>query len=494
MKRGSRVGLAPISESVASTTQESLSKRRIFPSGDSVSSSSTEGPRRRRRIGGPGTILPFWIESLASWIFAIFCLGVALYYWAKQWIQVYFRKALPKPSQEGACVPLVTHSRYELTNFSGLERHQQLMQYLERRQQNSATATKVDYSEWNDEDWIHQIRTDLTLRRLVSLVRLLSKDIPLALQKESPLIHRLGRIWLRLLALPDLPPPSDFSNPVSAIIAAYKEDGMKMLVKIQHAMNSAICKSDIEWILVDAGQCSRLEVVTSQFPSIKLIQGSGGGRGPSLNQGAAVAQGRILVFLHADTRLISGWDIALRKVFEEPNNKSTVDTTIRSTAAAFSFAIDTTPKGLQGGPFPPGIKAIEATANWRTHLFSLPYGDQCLSVPKTYLDYLGGFPHQCLMEDYELVSLLRHRRLACQERLSILSLPAYCGPRRWQALGVLYVTYTNSKCVRMYASGQLTPDQLYEVYYGSTASGVTQLSPWEAELQEDLARDTIAVQ
>ena len=94
------------------------------------------------------------------------------------------------------------------------------------------------------------------------------------------------------------------------------------------------------------------------------------------------------------------------------------------------------------------------------------------------------------MEDYELISLLRHRRLACQEQLAILPLSAYCGPRRWQAFGVFYVTFTNSRCVRAYADGVLTPDQLYEIYYGCSGTDVTvpNKSPWEVELERFLAQ------
>jgi hypothetical protein len=63
--------------------------------------------------------------------------------------------------------------------------------------------------------------------------------------------------------------------------------------------------------------------------------------------------------------------------------------------------------GLGGRPFPPGIRAVEMTANIRTQLFSLPYGDQAISVPKDMFDFLGRFPDQCLIEDYEIVMLLR---------------------------------------------------------------------------------------
>jgi glycosyltransferase involved in cell wall biosynthesis len=428
-------------------------------------------------IGGPGTVLPFWLESFCSWIFAVSCLGVALYYWARQMISGYF--AFLGESQY--VVPLMTHSRYELLNVSGLKRYQQLLQYLQIRYPKAKAI-----EEWTDDDWILRIRSDLTTRRLVSLVMLQRNDLPLSLKHDS-VVECFSRVWSRVLVLPDV--EDDHPYRISVVTAAYKEDGIELLTKLQHAMDVATKPKEIQWILVDAGHSSQLEVVKSKLPFVQLVKGSGGGRGPSLNQGGAVAQGRILVFLHADTRLPPGWDVAIQDAFEKPSPRGQQAATTTS-AAAFSFAIDTTAQGLQGGPFPPGIKAIEMTANWRTQLFSLPYGDQCLSIPKVFFDYLGGFPHQCLMEDYELISLLRHRRMACRERLVILPLSAYCGPRRWQAFGVLYVTYTNSRCVGLYTNGVLTPDQLYEIYYGAAVPGGTPpyRSPWEVELELLLSR------
>jgi glycosyltransferase involved in cell wall biosynthesis len=438
-------------------------------------------------VGGPGTILPFWLESLCCWILAISCLGVALYYWARQWILGSIR--LPFASSSSSpFVPLMTHSRYELSNASGLERYQQLIQYLQKRYCQHKHPTKA-LEQWTDTDWILMFRSDDTARRLLSLVRLKFNDLPPSLQQDT-LMECMIRIWPRLLTLPDdddSPKGDSYPYSLSVIISAYKEDGIVLRSKLQHALEGAHKPQEIQWIVVDAGQCSHLDVVVSMLPTtattLQLVKGHGGGRGPSLNQGAQHAQGRILVFLHADTRLATGWDVAIRNAFDCQPSRTT-------SAAAFSFSIDTTSHGLQGGPCPPGIKAIEATANWRTQLFSLPYGDQCISIPKVYFDYLGGYPHQCLMEDYELISLLRHRRMACQERLAILPLSAYCGPRRWQALGVLYVTYTNSRCVRSYVNGVLTPDQLYEIYYGchGTESAMPKKSPWEVQLEQLLAQ------
>ena len=492
LKTGDRGDPRDLDEPHESPHQQgpSLPPSRIYPSSQDSTS------HRRRRVpflGGPGTVLPFWFESLCCWIFAISCLGVALYYWARQMILGSLTLFLPLASPP--VVPLMIHSRYESANASGLERYQQLIQYLQKRycQQGhqQGQQQKKDIEEWTDDDWILTIRSDETARRLLSLVRLKVKDLPPSLQKDSLVLKCMLRIWPRLLALPDSDSQDHYyPYPMSVVISAYKEDGIILWTKLQHAINVAQNPQEIQWILVDAGHCSQLEVVLSQLPTVQVVNGHGGGRGPSLNQGAHVAKGRILVFLHADTRLDTGWDVAIRKAFDNSNPKGQGRAAVRTSAAAFSFSIDTTTDGLQGGPCPPGIKAIEATANWRTQLFSLPYGDQCISIPKVYFDYLGGYPHQCLMEDYELISLLRHRRLACQEQLAILPLSAYCGPRRWQAFGVFYVTFTNSRCVRAYADGVLTPDQLYEIYYGCSGTDVTvpNKSPWEVELERFLAQ------
>lgn len=462
-----------------STTCRINSNDRLYPNPPPAANSKGTN---KVWIGGPGTKLPFWVESCLAWMLAISCLGVALYHWIQQRFGSVVFLLFPS-SELLPVVPLMTHSRSERTNASGLQRYQQLMQYL------STSVGKKPIEEWTNTDWIRSIRNDTTVRRLVSLIRLQQKDIPPNLQ---PFIRRLESIWDQLLPMPSLPnSPTTTSIQISLITSAYKEDGHELLSKFQQVVATASRPKDVELIVVDAGHCHQLDLVsTLQFGKVTIVSGPGGGRGPSLNHGAGLAQGSILSFLHADTRLSKGWDSAIR-------NTLLVDANI--TACAFSFAIDTTPQGLMGGPFPPGIKAIETTANWRTQLFHLPYGDQCISIPKLYFDYLGGYPHQCLMEDYELVRLLRHRSSAgatssalSRERLAILPLFAYCGPRRWQALGVLYVTYTNSRCVNLYANERITPDDLFEIYYGVPANplGTTVLrkSPWEIQLEQQVSR------
>jgi hypothetical protein len=195
-----------------------------------------------------------------------------------------------------------------------------------------------------------------------------------------------------------------------------------------------------------------------------------------------------------DTTLPWQWD---KKILKELKNNAE-STSSRGNSCAFNFGIDTSPQGLSNSftsscktYYPPGIKAVETTANIRTRIYSLPYGDQAISVPKLIFEFVGGFPDQCLMEDYELVALLRKRATLLDgglgEALKIIpGDAALCSPRRWQKFGVLFVTFMNSKFVNLY-SGGLGPDQLYELYYGSAPpKRESELSPWEIDMEKIL--------
>jgi hypothetical protein len=384
------------------------------------------------------------------------------------------------------------------------------------------------------------------------------------------MLQALREIWPRLLELPPCLPPahgSDCHNNntetivLSVIVPAFREDGGQLAAKLKGSLENAIEPHRIEILIVHVMEkdqfqdknsesfCENLSSfektireqivstktvvkdysrhtvtnLSSKRPVLRILKyHGGGGRGPCLNFGANHAEGRVLTFLHGDTRLTTyGWDKEILKALEEDRSDGS-----RTTCCAFSFAIDTSPEALTVRTektsdcskevswdcnesshcqqyYPPGLRAIEVTANLRCKLFSLPYGDQCLSLPAAVFRYIGGYPDQCLMEDYELIRLLRMRSAASFERHSDRSLgfnsdrgrekidllsdhKALCSPRRWQKYGVLYVTYTNSYCVKRYNNREVTPDELFCEYYGITTppnrmSG--ERSPWETGLR-----------
>lgn len=443
-------------------------------------------------IGGPGTRLPWFIESFMSWTVALSMLGVSGYHYIRT-IYVLptlnsFKKMIVggerSDKEDFPCwLEVTTSSRAEKSSEE--DRYKQLVSYLQE--------TTCKMTGWTSDELVKSIRGSEIARRLVSLALR-----PAASSSNETIQRQLLRIWPYLLRLPPPDAPSDFKFDVSVILPAYRERGTDVLLKLNRALKACQNPSRVEIVVVDAGDCVDLndslkEIKVTDWGSLRVVKfADGGGRGPCLNYGASQARGRLYAFVHSDTTLPPYWDAKIIKALDEQPNG------VRANSCTFSFGIDTSEGGLNGGPLPPGIKAVETTANWRTHLYSLPYGDQTLSVPAVVFKYVGGFPDQCLMEDYELVSLLRRRSallptfgIVEKERLVVIGgIPAYCSPRRWQKFGILHVTFMNSKLVNLYAGG-MSPDELFTRYYGrASPQRSSEMSPWEEEL-EDLVVDEI---
>jgi hypothetical protein len=196
------------------------------------------------------------------------------------------------------------------------------------------------------------------------------------------------------------------------------------------------------------------------------------GRGPCLNHSAKCAGGRILVFCHADTKLPERWDASIRNAFGGARDRH--PSNIFVLATAFSFGVDAETATAQSRRIP-GLGAVVATANCRSRWYSLPYGDQCISVSASVFRHIGGYPDVPIMEDYELITFLRQREVASRadpdrrrpkQRIVVLPHRVRCSPRRWERHGVVHVTLTNSRLVRAYQSGQASAAEIYQRYYG----------------------------
>jgi rSAM/selenodomain-associated transferase 2 len=119
------------------------------------------------------------------------------------------------------------------------------------------------------------------------------------------------------------------------------------------------------------------------------------GRGTQLAAGAAAAEGKWLLFLHADCRLDASWEAAVQAFIAAPQ--------ACSRAGYFDFALDDTASAA---------RRVERLVAWRCHLLALPYGDQGLLIARSLYDAVGGFAPLPLMEDVDLVRRLGRRRLA----------------------------------------------------------------------------------
>jgi len=246
-----------------------------------------------------------------------------------------------------------------------------------------------------------------------------------------------------------------------------------------------------------------LESIWGELKVVTIPFGQGGGRGPTLNIGAGRATAPILTFLHSDTLMPVGWDEKIKEALM-PSSKDRRKTSFEESfphACAFTMAIDDGTKcsnpttKLSPAPIAsqqwktPGLLGAEWLGVLRCNC-GLPYGDSVLSFSRPIFDYMGGYPDQPLMEDYEAMDWLRLRSVLLStihkltpkehemshlvgvtrgEHLVLLKDRAWCSPRRWNKYGVAYTSLINAVCILRYRRKATTED-LFDFYYHCNSS------------------------
>lgn len=164
----------------------------------------------------------------------------------------------------------------------------------------------------------------------------------------------------------------------------------------------------VEVIVVDGGSSDTTTQLCIGLADYVLV--SLRGRAQQMNVGAAKASGRILLFLHADTRLPEGFLSAVE----------------HSLASATWGRFDVKICGRS-----PMLTVVATLMNWRSRLSGIATGDQAIFVRREAFVHVGGFPDQPLMEDIEISRrLLRFGKPAC------LSLRVFTSGRRWERFGI----------------------------------------------------------
>ena len=219
---------------------------------------------------------------------------------------------------------------------------------------------------------------------------------------------------------------------ISVVIPALNEaeNIAETLLSISHENN-------IQVIVADGG---------SQDNTVSIAQSLGAKvinvlppRSKQMNRGAAEANGDVLLFLHADTRLPKNFDRLVLRSLAQPG----------IAAGAFELRIDTPT---------PGLRLIERIANWRSRCLRTPYGDQGIFMLTRVFHAAGGFSDFPIMEDFELI-----RRLRKKGKVITLSAPVFTSSRRWQNFGILKTTLINQLIIIAYYMG-IPPDTIARLY------------------------------
>ncbi len=193
-----------------------------------------------------------------------------------------------------------------------------------------------------------------------------------------------------------------------------------------------------EIIVSDGGSRDATLEIATRF-NCRIVQGPPG-RGEQLRYGALQAEGRWLFFLHADTRLATGWEDAASDFVERTGEQHR--------AAVFTFKLDDQTKSA---------RLLECIVAARVKVLGLPYGDQGLLLSRSFYDEVGGFRSMPLMEDVDLV-----RRIG-RANLEMLAASAVTSADRYRRNGYVHRMVRNVACLFLYFIG-VPPRSIAKIY------------------------------
>jgi len=207
---------------------------------------------------------------------------------------------------------------------------------------------------------------------------------------------------------------------LSVIIPALDEQHM-----VAGAVASAAAADEV--IVVDGG--SRDATVEEARRAGATVLSSRKGRGRQMNAGAAAASGDVLLFLHADSRLQSGFrERVLAVICEQGCGWGRHDVRFD-----------------RGGVL---LRIIARLISVRSRLTRSATGDQAIFVRRDLFDALGGYAEAILFEDVDLC-----RRLKRRVRMGVPEGAVVTSSRRWLARGTVRVSLLMWALKGLYLAG-----------------------------------------
>jgi rSAM/selenodomain-associated transferase 2/rSAM/selenodomain-associated transferase 1 len=207
---------------------------------------------------------------------------------------------------------------------------------------------------------------------------------------------------------------------------------------LQRLLTSIRPDPQVDIVVVNGGAPDDRLTAICHRPDVRLLM-SAPGRGRQMNVGASAAEGRWIVFLHADTRLPPQWSDEIRRAGADPD----------VVGGSFRFRLDST--AWQA-------RLIERAVDRRVRWLDLAYGDQALFVRRDVFDAIGGYREWPLMEDVDFV-----RRLRQAGKLYHSPQPVLTSARRWERDGWWRRSAKNVMLQALFFAG-VAPERLANWY------------------------------
>ncbi|MDQ3548435.1 MAG: TIGR04283 family arsenosugar biosynthesis glycosyltransferase [Chloroflexota bacterium] len=187
-----------------------------------------------------------------------------------------------------------------------------------------------------------------------------------------------------------------------------------------------ILPGDWEVIVADSGSSDGTCQIAAQRPGVHVVTVARG-RGSGMNDGAALATGEILLFLHADTFLPRDAHLLIARALADR----------RTSATAFRLRLD-----RDDWPY----RLVPLASRVRVRLQRTFFGDQAIAVRRADFARIGGYREALLMEDVDL-----SRRLRRLGRLRLLPASVVTSARRFEEGGVVRTLVLMSGLQVLYA-------------------------------------------
>lgn len=222
---------------------------------------------------------------------------------------------------------------------------------------------------------------------------------------------------------------------ISLIVPVWGDDDLVADLVERVPLDPAVA----EWIVAAVEPSERLRDY-EQRGEICLVACDKPSRGAQLNSGAALAQGALLCFHHADSDLLPQHINALSAA---ASNKAVV-------GGAFHRRFD------DRHPWLMKFEGVLRGISLRTGPL---FGDQSIFVRAEVFREIGGFANIPLMEDIEFSQRLRRAG-----RIVLLDPPLGSSPRRFQRMGSWRSTLLNAAFILFFYFG-VSPYTLHRWYY-----------------------------